>query len=238
MSTFAMLLSMPAVPAIMAALIENPEGMEESSIALVANDAGRLEEALSTLARRGLIVRHAGRVSLRPGGQALELARKIVAAFEELRSLTEASFMMRGILTATEYYRCLVHRDTMFAILTEDGTGRDQLEKVLTADEGQGYIENVDIAYRVRGGLKEKFFPFIPHHHYDDFVFMHSRDPQGGQTGTGGPAISVVKERYLLANHPPSLAEQARRYMRENKPHILSRVRNEAFDIIWWYDRY
>jgi len=237
-STFEILLSMPAIPAIMAALIGNPEGMEESSIELAADDPGRLEEALNTLAQRGLIVRHAGRVSLPPGGQALELARGIVAAFEELRSLTEASFMIRGILTATEYYRCLVHRDTMFAILTEDGADGDQLGKVLAAEERQGYVENVDIAYRARGGLKEKFFPFIPHHHYDDFVYMHSRAAHGGQPATGGPAISVVEERYLLANLPPSLAEQARRYMRENKPHILSRVRNEAFDIIWWYDRY
>ncbi|OPX99852.1 MAG: hypothetical protein A4E60_02628 [Syntrophorhabdus sp. PtaB.Bin047] len=233
-----MLLSMPAVPAIMTALVENPEGIEESSIELAGDDPERLEEALDALARRGLIVRHSGLVSLPPGGKALTVARKIVAAFSDLKSLTEGSFMIRGVLSATEYYRCLVHRDTMFAILAEDGADRQQLARVLAAEERQGYVENIDIAYRVRGGVKEKFFPFIPHHHYDDFVFMHSRAVQNGQGLLGGPAITVVKERYLLANHPPSIAEQARRYMRENKPHILSRVRNEAFDIIWWYDRY
>jgi hypothetical protein len=237
-STFEMLLSMPAIPAIMAALVENPEGLEESSIAFAGDGPGRLEEALGALVGRGLIVRRAGLVSLPPGRDALELARRIVAAFEELRSLTEVSFMVRGVLTATEYYRCLVHRDTMFAILTEDGADREQLGRVLAAEQGQGYVENIDIAYRVRDGVKEKFFPFIPHHHYDDFVFMHSRAAQGRQAPSGDPATSVVEERYLLANHPPSIAEQARRYMRENKPHILSRVRNEAFDIIWWYDRY
>lgn len=222
----------------MTALIENPRGIEESSIILAEGGPDRLEEALGALMQRGLIVRRAGLVSLPPGTGSLELARKIVAAFHDLRSLTEAAFLIRGVLTATEYYRCLVHRDTMFAILTEDGADRDQLRKTLAADEGQGYVENIDIAYRVRGGTKEKFFPFIPHHHYDDFVYMHSRAGQGAQSPPGGPAISVVEERYLLANHPPSIAEQARRYMRENKPHILSRVRNEAFDIIWWYDRY
>ncbi len=238
MSTFEMLLSMPAVPAIMTALVENPAGIEESSIQVAEGGPDRLEEALSALVQRGLIVRRGALVCLPPGAEALTIARKIVAAFRDLQSLTEASFMIRGVLTATEYYRCLVHRDTMFDILTEDGADREQLARVLAAEEGQGYIENIDIAYRVRGGLKEKFFPFIPHHHYDDFVYMHSRAVQNGQRLLGGPAISVVKERYLLANHPPSIAEQARRYMRENKPHILSRVRNEAFDIIWWYDRY
>ena len=233
-----MLLSMPAVPAIMTALIENPGGIEESSIELAESEPGRLEEALSALMQQGLVVRHFGFVSLPPGGKALELARKIVAAFHDLKSLTETSFLIRGVLTATEYYRCLVHRDTMFAILADDGADREQLQKVLASEERQGYVENVDIPYRLRGGLKEKFFPFIPHHHYDDFVYMHSRAVENGQGLLGGPAVSVVKERYLLANHPPSIAEQARRYMRENKPHILSRVRNEAFDIIWWYDRY
>lgn len=238
MSTFEMLLSMPAVPAIMAALVENPRGVEESSITPAGDNPDRIEEALGALAERGLIVRRAGVVCLPPGEKALTVARKIVAAFHDLRSLTEASFMIRGVLTATEYYRCLVHRDTMFAILAEDGADKEQLGKVLAAEERQGYVENIDIAYRVRGGLKEKFFPFIPHHHYDDFVYMHSRAGQSGQGLPGGPATSIVEERYILANHPPSIAEQARRYMRENKPHILSRVRNEAFDIIWWYDRY
>jgi hypothetical protein len=233
-----MLLSMPAVPAIMAALIESPEGMEEKSIALAEGGPERLEEALGVLAQRGLIVRRAGFVSLPPGGKALDVARKIVAAFQDLRSLTEASFLIRGVLTATEYYRCLVHRDTMFAILTEDGADRERLEKVLAAEEKQGYIENIDIAYRMRGGLKEKFFPFIPHHHYDDFVFMHSRAVQQAQGSPQAPGVSVVEERYLLASHPASIAEQARRYMKTHKPHILNRVRNEAFDIIWWYDRY
>ena len=222
----------------MTALIENPQGIEESSIELAEGEPGRLEEALSALMQQGLVVRHFGFVSLPPGGKALELARKIVAAFHDLKSLTETSFLIRGVLTATEYYRCLVHRDTMFAILTEDGADREQLQKVLASEERQGYVENVDIPYRLRGGLKEKFFPFIPHHHYDDFVYMHSRAVENGQGLLGGPAVSVVKERYLLANHPPSIAEQARHYMRANKPHILSRVRNEAFDIIWWYDRY
>lgn len=238
MSTFEMLLSMPAVPAVMAALLDKPEGIDEASLTIPAGGPGRLEDTLSALARRGLIVRRSGLVFLTPGSGAIEKARKIVGAFYDLKSLMETSFMVRGVLGATEYYRCLVHRDTMFDMLAEEGVEKERLEKVLAAEERQGYVENLDIAYRVRGGVKEKFFPFIPHHHYHDFVFMHSRTVQKVGASSREPVVDIVEERYLLGSHPESIAQQARMYMKQHKHHILSRVRNEAFDIIWWYDRY
>lgn len=238
MNTFEMLLSMPAVPAIMAALLDKPAGVDEASLVLAVGGPERLEDTLSALARRGLIVRRSGLVSLTPGNDAIEKAQKIVAAFYDLKSLMETSFMVRGVLGATEYYRCLVHRDTMFAMLAEEGVEKEKFEKVLAAEEKQGYVENVDIAYRLRGGVREKFFPFIPHHHYHDFVFMHSREVQKKGAAALQAGVEIVEERYLLGSHPESIAQQARIYMKHHKHHILSRVRNEAFDIIWWYDRY
>ncbi|GEM_PF-1760052 len=235
MNTLEMLLSMPAVPAIMSALIECPAGMEEASLIRGECDPGSLEDALCALSRHGFVVRASGRVCLPPVSRALEMARKIVAVFEELRSLTETAFMIRGVLGATEYFECLVHRETMFSMLSGESVTREMLDRVLAAEERQGYVEKLDIAYHVRGNLREKFFPFIPRHHYDDFVFMHSR---AGKNSAGEPGTSIVQECYLLGRHPAALAEQARRYMKEHHPHILDRVRREAFDIIWWFDRY
>jgi hypothetical protein len=232
-NSFVMLLDMPAVPAIISALIECPAGIEEASLIQAEGGRRTLEEALSVLSRHGLVTRRSGCVCLAPGSDALNKALKIIAVFQELRLLTEISFMIRGVLGATEYFECLVHRETMFSLLTGEDITREMLEKVLAAEERQGYVEKLDIAYHVRGNLREKFFPFIPRHHYDDFVFMHSRE---GQRSHGGPGDSVVQESYLLSHHPASLAEQARRYMKEHKPHIVDRVRNEAFDIIWWFD--
>ncbi len=234
-NTFEMLLAMPAVPAIMAALIESPAGIEEATLTPREGGPGSLEDALCALSRHGFVVRASGRVCLPPGKDALDMARKIVAVFKEIRSLTEIAFMIRGVLGATEYFECLVHRETMFAMLSGENVAREMLEKVLAAEERQGYVEKLDIDYHVRGNLREKFFPFIPRHHYEDFVFMHART---GKNAPGETGTSIVQESYLLGRYPASLAEQARRYMKENKPHILDRVRREAFDIIWWFDRY
>ncbi len=228
-STFEMLLSMPAVPAIMKALVDQPGGVQESSLSFTGGGPDRLEEALSVLSRHGFIIRRSGLVLLTPGKGALDVAHRVVAVFQELRSLTELSFMIRGILGATEYFECLVHKGTMLSLLAAENITGEMAEKVLAAEEKQGYIEKLDIAYHVRGNLREKFFPFIPRHHYEDFVFMHSR------TGTDA---RVVREGYLSSRYPASLAEQARRYMKANKPHILDKIRGEAFDIIWWFDRY
>ncbi len=234
MSTVAELLAMPAVPAIMTALVASPSGVEEASI-VTGGGPENLENALAALARHGFVTRHSGRVFLPPGGDALDKALKVLAVFEELRSFAEISFMVRGVLGATEYFECLVHRQTLISLLTGENVGREMLENVLAAEQKQGYVEELDIAYHTRGNLREKFFPYIPRHHYEDFVFMHSR---AAGAAADEADSSLVHERYLLSRHPASLAEQARQYMREKKPHILDRVRNEAFDIIWWFDRY
>jgi len=230
MNTFEMLLAMPAIPTILVRLLEGEGVIDEASLSSVESDPERLEDALSMLAGHGLIVRRPGSVALVPGSDAA--AGRILEALRDVRSLTEASLMIRGILGATEHYRCLVHVGTMRSIMVEEGVATEHFDGALAAEEKQGYVDGTVIAYRIRDGVKEKFFPFIPHHHYHDFVFMHSR---GVQRETGS---EVFEERYLLGNHPPSIAEQARRYMKEHKQHILSRVQKEAFDIIWWYDRY
>ena len=226
MSTFDALLGMPAVPAVMAALIASPSGVEETSIVVAEGGPDALENALSALSRHGFIIRRSGRACLPPGSDALDKARRIVAVFGELRSFTEISLMVRGVLVAT------------IAEMDEEGAlalTREMLEGVLAAEKRRGYIEELDIVYNVRGNLREKFFPYIPRHHYEDFVFMHSR---ARQASPDGPGASVVNERYVLSRHPASLAEQARQYMREHSPHILERVRSGAFDIVWWFDRY
>lgn len=221
---------MPAIPAILTILLEHPEGVEESSLIVAAGEMQSLESALEVLLGHDIIIRHSGRVFLTRGAKTHDTVRRILEAFHDIRSFTETAFLVRGILNATEYYQCLVHKKTMFAMLTKEDVPIGMLEKVIAVEESQGYVENIDISYRLKGHIREKFFPFIPHHHYDDFVLMHSR--------IASADTAIIEERYILAHHPASIAEQARQYTAEHKPHILGTVRNQAFDIIWWYDRY
>ena len=47
----------------------------------------------------------------------------------------------------------------------------------------------------------------------------------------------MTEEEYLLGHYPKEMAEQAREYINREKEHIKEKIKNEAFDI-WWYYRF
>jgi hypothetical protein len=47
----------------------------------------------------------------------------------------------------------------------------------------------------------------------------------------------MIEEDYLLGHYPKELAKQSREYILKEKGHIQERMKDEAFDI-WWYYRF
>ena len=231
---------MPAIARILRRLFDEPGGTDESELFLREGAGDQTGKALETLAAAGLVTRKATWVALSTDEELLGKARKMVDAFDELDRVTRASLTARALLNAPTHYRCLIHRDTLLTLLEGEGISTADAVRALARDEAQGYLEHMFITYRSRGQVKERFFPFIPYHHYEDFADMTGRIVEAVGDGSVLPEhkLALMKEDYLLGNYPEALAEQARRYLSEKNEGLLRKVQNEAFDIIWFYDRY
>lgn len=240
MKTFQKLLEPPSVPKILEILSLRPDGVPEEEIAdFVGKDHG--ERTIPLLIGYGVIERSEGVLRIVQGPENLERIHSITRFFRKIQTATEVGLMIRGILTANVYFQCLVHLGTLIDLVAEGGSfSRDDVVKAVSAEERLGYIERRLITYRARGSLKERFFAYVPLHHFDDFVSVTGRHVEQVEEGACLPEdrITFVKEEYILGNYPAQLAEQGRNFTEERCGHLLSRVRNESFDLIWWYDRY
>ena len=231
--------SEPALAAILQALLLAPSGLSEENL-LAPYPEAEGQKALDTLASHGLISRTGGLWTASTDPNALAKITRIIDAFREIEDITRASLLTRGILNATAYFRCLIHRGTVISMLGTLGIDAARAEKVLLLEEKQGYIEHHSITYRSRGTVREKFFPFVPYHHYDDFANTNGRlvEAVAGEPPSPGAPLSLSQEDYLLGTYPESLAEQGRQYLESRDKALLERIQTEAFDIIWYYDRY
>lgn len=239
MSGFQKLLEIPSVPKILEMLVARPGGITEEEVAsAVGEEHGKA--AIALLVDHGLVRRSRGLIVINPGKENPGKIQNVIDFFRTVRAATEASLIVRGLLTANVYFQCLVHTGTLIELVESAGILKENILRAVTAEEKQGRIERRIITYRARGSLRERFFPYIPLHHYDDFVSMTGRHVQQVEGGGGLPSdrISFIKEEYLLGHYPSRLAEQGRNFTEEHYGHLLSRVRNESFDLIWWYDRY
>jgi len=234
------LTSTPAFAVILEMILSRPDGITEDELLASGPDAEESARALEILSAHGLIERAKGSFVIRGNEENLENIRKIILVFRELNDINSAALIIRGILTATEYYRCLVHKETLVAMVVEEGVDRSICRRALALEERHGYIERLKINYRSRGRVREKFFPFIPYHHYHDFAEMTGRAVEAVGDGLvlPGDALELVEEQYLLGNYSEALAGQARQYMSTRNARLLEKVRNEAFDIVWCYDKY
>ena len=234
------LFSMPAIAVVLEKVASRPEGVGEHELHAPGLSEEESARALEVLSAHGLLEKTDAFIRIARYDENIGKVRKIIGAFRQLNDIAAATLFLRGILTATTYYRCLVHRETLVSMMAEEGIEPESVLKAISADEERGYFERLEITYRTRGQVKEKFFPFIPYHHYDDFAGMTGRvvEAVGDGLALPGDEISLSREVYLLGNYPEALAEQARRYVSEKNDNLLQRIRNEAFDIIWCYDRY
>jgi len=142
----------------------------------------------------------------------------------------------RGILNATQY-ACLVHFATFTGIMESEGFTASDIDAMLEKDGREGYVERLKIMYRAREGLKHRSFPFIPLYYYPHFLMMKPDSTEHLRGRLKGAGIFMIEEEYLLGHYPKELASQSRDYISREKEHIKDKIKNEAFDI-WWYYRF
>ena len=234
------LTSAPAIAVILEMVLSRPDGVTEDELLASGPEKRESARALELLSAHGLVERAEGSFVIRKDGGNIENARKMIRVFRELNEITSAALMIRGILTATVGYRCLIHKETLAAMVMGEGIKPEIWQRAVALDEKHGYIERLKMTYRSRGRVKEKFFPFIPYHHYHDFTGTTGRlvEAVGDGVVLPGDTLQLTEEEYLLGNYSEALAEQARQYVSARNDRLLQRVQNEAFDIVWYYDKY
>ncbi len=104
-----------------------------------------------------------------------------------------------------------------------------------TKRAGQGYVERLKIMYRAREGLKHRCFSFIPLYYYPHFIMMKPDNTGRLRERLKETGVAMVEEEYLLGRYPKEIARQSRDYVFREKEYIRERIKNEAFDIWWFY---
>ena len=90
--------------------------------------------------------------------------------------------------------------------------------------------------YRTREGLPHKSFPFIPVYYYPHFIAMKTDNAEHLRERLRHAGIVMKEEEYLLGHYPKQVAAQAREYVQREKEYIREKIKDEAFDV-WWYYR-
>ncbi len=230
------LLDTPSIPRILDILLESREGREEPSLLQAAGDEAHAAKALELLLQHGIVARERGWVRICEGTETACKVDQIVAFYKRVQRAARKNLVLRGILNAT-YYKCLVHLGTFVQMMEHEGF--DEAETLRTIDEEvrEGYVQRLKIAYRSRSGTRHKFFPFIPLYYYPHFVVMDADKMQPLRSRLENPGVVLAEEDYLLGNYPKELASQSRDYILREKHHIKEKIKNEAFDV-WWYYRF
>jgi len=230
------LLDTPSIPRILEILLESEEGREELSLLQALGDEARATKALDLLLQHGIIARERGRVRICDGSGTACKVGQIVAFYKQVQRAARKNLVLRGILNAT-YYKCLVHLGTFVQMMEHEGFDGVETLRAVDEEAREGYVQRLKIAYRSRSGTKHKFFPFIPLYYYPHFVVMDADKMQPLRSRLETPGIALAEEDYLLGNYPKELAAQSRDYILREKHHIKEKIKNEAFDV-WWYYRF
>lgn len=236
MGSFDVLLYTPTIPAILRSLAETPEGKDELDFNAGSAERQYVSKAVQALLEHGLITRAEGVLRLTKKSEGLEKVERLLEFYDDVQKRARIQLTFRGILNATQY-RCLVHLDALMGMMEQEGFDHDEVDGMLAKEKSDGHIERLRIMYRLRRGLKHKCFPFIPFYYYPHFVVMNSDNVGAFRSRLEKAGISSVEEEYLLGNYPKEMANQSREYITAQKAHIKERIKNEAFDI-WWYYRF
>ena len=236
MASYRHLLDTPSIPRILEILLEYDEGRDESSLLQAVGDAPYATRAVDILLKHGVIAREKGRLRICHGIGVTQKVRQIVGFYGDVQRLARKDLMFRGILNAT-YYKCLIHFDTFIEMMEHEGFSKEEIKRTLDEEVKQGYVQHLKIVYRSRSGLKHKFFPFIPLYYYPHFIVMDANNVQPLRARLENAGIVLTEEDYLLGNYPKELAAQSRDYILKEKHHVKDKIKNEAFDV-WWYYRF
>ena len=236
MASYRHLLDTPSIPRILEILLESEEGRDESALLQTFGDASYAAKAVDTLVEHAIITREKGRLRICHGSEVAQKVLRIVSFYGEIQRAARKELMFRGILNAT-YYKCLIHFGTFIEMMEHEGFDKGETIGTLGEEVKQGYVQHLKILYRSRSGLKHKFFPFIPLYYYPHFVVTDANNAQPLRARLENPAITLTEEDYLLGNYPKELAAQSRDYILKEKNHVKEKIKDEAYDV-WWYYRF
>ncbi len=170
------------------------------------------------------------------GEEARRRVRGIMRFYDDIDRLARRKLLFRGILNATQY-ACLVHFAAFSAIMESEGFTASDVNAMLEKDGSEGYVERLKIMYRAREGVRHRCFPFIPLYYYPHFLMMKPDSTEHLRGRLKNAGIFMIEEEYLLGHYPKEIASQSRDYIAKEKEHIRDKIKNEAFDI-WWYYRF
>lgn len=230
------MLDIPSIPTILQALLETREGRTEASLVDNVKDRHHAVKAMEALVRHGLVTRREDVVRLVEDERKLERVRALIDFYRGVQRAARKSLVFRGILNTTQY-KCLIHLQTFLTIMEDEGFDRGEVEELLRKEKQDGYVEHMKIMYRSRQGLKHKLFPFIPLYYYPHFIIMNTDNVGHFRERLQGAGIALTEEDYLLGKYPKEIAQQSRLFIARERPHIRDRIKDEGFDI-WWYYRF
>ncbi len=236
MNSLDILLDMPAIPRVLQCVLAEAGGRREEDLAENPSDRPYVQKAVEMLVAQGIITRHDGVISIARGEANDRRVESILRFYSGVDRAVKGSLLFRGILNAARY-SCLVHLGALVGLMGEEGFNRQDVEALLAKDGREGYVERLTVAYRTREGLSYKSFPFIPLHHYPQYIMMKP-DAQGRlQQRLKGAGVTIIEEEYLLGRYPKEIALQSREYLAREKEHLSDKIRDEGFDP-WWYYRF
>ncbi len=237
MAGYRHLLETPSIPRMLEMLLECEEGRDEQALLrALGEEAPYAARAVDILLEHSVIAREKGRLRICCDSKAAQRVHQIVDFYRNIQRATRKELTFRGILNAT-YYKCLVHFGTFTEMMEHEGFDKEETGRTLNGEVEQGYVQRLKIVYRSRSGLKHKFFPFIPLYYYPHFVVLDADKAEPFRARFENSGVALAEEDYLLGNYPKELAAQAREYILKEKNHIKDKIKDEAFDV-WWYYRF
>jgi len=235
-SNVELMLDAPAIPRVLRLLMER-SGREQHCLVVEAlPDRVCADAAIEALVAGGIVCRQDGLLKIVPSEEAARRIDAIMLFYDRVDAMERKKLLFRGILNIAQY-ACLVHVETFAKLMEAEGFARADMEAVATADGKEGLVERIKLTYRMKAGEPARTFPFVPLYYYPHFISMGSSDPDHVKERLGRAGITITEEEYLLGHYPKAVAEQAREYINVEKEHIKDRIKNEAFDM-WWYYRF
>lgn len=236
MGSVDVLLDAPAVPRVLRLLLDNRGTERHASVIDALPDRALAVAAIEALEAQGLVRSEDGFLKLVKTAETARRVDEIVLFYESVNRVERRKLLFRGILN-TAQYPCLVHFGTFIGLMEAEGFARADVQGMADTDGSEGLVERIAITYRERRGQVKRTFPFIPLHYYPHFLSMKTDSPETTKERLARAGIIMTEEEYLLGHYPKEMADQAREYMDREKGHIRERIKNEAFDI-WWYYRF
>ena len=235
-TSFNSLLDLPAIPRVLKVLLHGHTGTREDSVIEHLQKRAYTQKAIEMLVGLGIIRRENGLLTIVEGEENSRRVSGIMRFYDDVDRMVRRRLLFRGILNAADY-AYLVHFKTFTTLMETDGFSREDVDAVLDADGREGYVERLKVMYRAGEGLEYRCFPFIPLHHYPQFIMMKPDDTGHLRERLGSMGVVMVEEEYLLGRYPKEIARQSREYVVREKEHIREKIKNDAFDV-WWYYRF